>query len=121
MALIGGIFNLKIDGTLRTAKGDFTYNFGSNKHEGILGSDGSVQGFKVMPLVPFIEGEITDQQDLDVKELQSLRDGEITLELVNGKVFVLSGAHWASDGNVNTGEGNIAVRFEGTDGDEFVA
>ncbi len=119
--LIGGIFNCKINGTLVSAKGDFTYNFGSLKKEGILGSDGKVTGFKVSGVVPFIEGQITDTRDLNVKELQALTEGEITLELVNGKVFVLSGAEWSSDGNVETAEGAIAVRFEGVDGDEFLA
>lgn len=119
--LIGGIFNCKINGTLVSAKGDFTYNFGSLKKEAILGSDGKVVGFKVTGTVPFIEGEITDTADLDVKDLQSLSEGEITLELVNGKVFVLSGAEWSSDGNISTSEGAISVRFEGVDGDEFLA
>lgn len=117
--LIGGIFNLKINGTLYVAKGDFKYNLGVPKHEAVMASDGSVAGFKVVPHPPSIEGEITDRGDLDVKTLLSLKDGVITLELVNGKVVVLDGAHNASDGEVNTGEGNIQVRFEGLNCEEF--
>lgn len=119
MALLGGIFNLKINGTLASAKGNFTYHYGSPKNEAVLGANGEVQGFKQTPTVPYIEGEITDSKDLDVKELQSLIDGEITLELINGKVFILSGAHWAGDGGVTTDEGAIPVRYEGTFAEEF--
>lgn len=119
MALIGGIFYLKRNGTLLSAKGQFTYNFGSPKNEAVLGSNGVVQGFKQTPTVPFLEGEITDTKELDVKELQSVAGEEITIELINGKVFILSDAHWASDGNITTDEGAIAVRFEGSFAEEF--
>ena len=117
--LIGGIFNLKINGVLYTAKGDFTYSLGLPKHEAVLASNGSVAGFKVTGTVPYIEGEITDRGDLDLKALLSVQDGVITLELINSKVIVLSGAHGASDGEVSTGEGNIKVRFEGIQAEEI--
>ena len=117
--LIGGIFNLKINGVLYVAKGDFTYSLGLPKHEAVMSSSGTVAGFKVTPQAPYIEGEITDRGDLDVKALLSLRDGVITLELINGKVIVLSGAHSSSDGTISTGEGNIKVRFEGTEASEI--
>ena len=116
--LIGGIFNLKINGTLYTAKGDYTYSLGLPKHEAVLSSSGTVAGFKVTATVPHIEGEITDRGDLDVKTLLGLRDGVITLELINGKVIMLSGAHSASDGEISTSEGNIKIRYEGVQADE---
>lgn len=119
--IIGGIFNLKINGTLMSAKGDFTYNHGGIKHEAMVAGNGQIPGFKSSRVVPFIEGELMDSSELDVKALQSVKDGEITLELANGKVFVLTGAHWAGDGNVGTEEGNIAIRYEGTDAEEFLA
>ena len=117
--LVGGIFNLKVNGVLQVAKGDFTYNLGVPKHEAVMSSSGTVAGFKVTPVVPYIEGEITDRGDLDVKTLLGLRDGVITLELINGKTIVLTGAHSASDGEVSTGEGNIKVRFESTGAEEI--
>ena len=118
--LIGGIFNLKINGQLMTAKGDFTYGLGIPKHEAVLSSSGRVAGFKVTPTVPYIEGEITDRGDLDIKQLLMTRDGVITLELIGGKVIVLSGAHSASDGEVSTAEGNVKIRFEGTLAEEIL-
>ena len=113
--LIGGILNLKVNGVLHVAKGDFTYNPGVPKHEAVMAASGAVAGFKLTPVAPFIEGEIIDTGDLDVKAFLSTRDAVITLELVSGKVVVLSGAHSASDGDVSTAEGSIKVKFEGTD------
>ena len=56
---VGGIIELKVNSSLLSAKGNFTYNIGRNKKEAVLGAD-NVHGYKEMPQVPFIEGEITD-------------------------------------------------------------
>ncbi len=118
--IVSGLFNLLINGRLYVAKGNFTYNHGGIKNEAQVASNGDIVGFKTSRVIPFIEGELIDTQDLDVKALQSIQDGEITLELANGKVFVLSGAHWAGEGNFQTEEANAGIRFEGTSAEEFI-
>jgi hypothetical protein len=107
----GTIF-FKVDSALYSAKGGFTYNFGVPKREAVVGSD-TVHGYKEMPQVPFIEGEITDSSSLDVKALLGLDGVTVTLELANGKVILLRDAWYAGDGNIGTEEANIQVRFEG--------
>jgi ethanolamine utilization protein EutA (predicted chaperonin) len=72
-----------------------------------------------MPQVAFIEGEITDQSDLDVKGLLRTDDATMTLELANGKVIMLRNAWYAGEGNVQTEEANISVRFEGMSAEEI--
>ena len=59
-----------------------------------------------------IEGELTDTADLDIKAIQSIQGGEITLELANGKVFILIDAHWAGDGNVGSEEANLLLNLK---------
>lgn len=113
----GRIF-LKIDGTQQDAKGNFTYNLGGDKREAILGPD-KVHGFKSLPQVPFIEGEITDRGDLDLAALQAIEDTTVTLELTNGKAVVLRNAWYAADGNVQTEEANVQIRFEGISAEEL--
>lgn len=117
---IGGIIQLQVDGEVMSAKGNFTYNLGRPMREPILGSD-VVHGYKETPQVPFIEGEISDRGDLDRVALVQLKDSTVTLDLANGKMFVLNGAYFAGDGTANTEEGNMAVRFEGANGEEFTA
>jgi hypothetical protein len=114
-----GICYLKIDGEVKDAKGVFTYNLGAPKRTGIIGSNGKNQGFKEEGQIPFIEGVITDADDLDVAKLLEVKDTTITLELNNGKTFVLREAYHAGEGNVTTEEGEIAVRFEGISGEEI--
>lgn len=114
---VGGIISLKVDGDMYFAKGDFTYNLGLPKKEGVVGSD-RVHGYKETPQIPFVEGEVTDRQEMSLETLVGLKDATITLELANGKVIVLREAWYAGEGTGNTGEGNIGARFEGMSAEE---
>lgn len=111
-----GILSLKIDAKIFDAKGNFSFNPGVEKREAIVGAD-RIHGFKTMPQVPFIEGEITDSADLDLNALLNLDGSTATLELANGKVFVLRSAWYAGEGTVQTEEGNIQFRLEGLTGE----
>ncbi len=108
----GGIIQLQINGEIFRAKGSFTYNLGSPMRESIVGAD-VMHGFKETPQPGFIEGEITDGSDVTLQTLVTTEDATVTLDLPNGKMFVLHEAYFAADGTANTDEGNIAVRFEG--------
>ena len=117
---VGGILEVKIDGTLFSAKGEFTYNLGTPKREAVVGAD-SVHGFKEMPQVAYCEGAFTDNDQLDLQKLTEVRDATVTLRLANGKTIVIREAFYAADGKVGTEEGEIEVRFEGVRGEEVAA
>lgn len=114
----GGIIFVKVNGDIQDAKGNFTYNLGAPIREAIVGAD-IVHGYKETPQVAFIEGEITDRRTLDLEALVRTENATVTLELANGKVIVLRAAWFAGEGTGNTEEGNIAVRFEGAQGEEI--
>lgn len=114
---IGGTIALKVNGDIYFAKGNFTYNLGKPKREGVIGAD-TVHGYKETPQIPFVEGEITDRNELSLEDLVTLDEATITLELANGKVISLSEAWYAGEGTGNTEEGNIACRFEGMSAEE---
>ena len=78
----------------------------------IVGAD-SMHGFMETPQPGFIEGEITDGDDVDLGALSLTEAATVTLELANGKMFVLHDAYYAGDATGNTDEGNVDVRFEG--------
>lgn len=115
--MVFGIVDFKADGQRYFAKGNWTYNIGADKSEEVVGADG-VHGFSEKPQAPFIEGVITDQSDLDLKKLLTLKNATVTLSLRNGKVVVLRQARYAGDGNVTTEEGEIEARFVGLSGEE---
>ena len=113
-----GIFYLEVNGEIQDAKGNFTYNLGRPKREGMPGA-ARVHGYKETPQVPFCEGEITDAKTLDLDALVTVTDATITIKLANGKTFILKEAWYAADGDVGTEEANVQVRFEGMDADEI--
>jgi hypothetical protein len=110
----GGIISLQLNGEMQDAKGAFSYNLGRPKRTGIVGSDGKLHGYKEEGQAGYIEGEIIDRATLDLAALTGFSDGTVTLELANGKVIVLRNAFYASEGEGNTEEGAIKVRFEGS-------
>lgn len=109
---VGGIIFIKVDGNQYDAKGQFTYNLGVPKREAVMGQD-SHHGYKELPQEAYCEGEITDSGTLDVKALMSITGATVTIELANGKVAMFRNAYFSGDGNVQTEEGNISVRFTG--------
>jgi len=115
---VGGLLFLKVDSELFQAKGEFTYNINPVKRESVVGVD-TVHGFKEEPKVQFVEGAITDSDELDLPGFQAIRDATLTLELANGKVIQLREAFYAADGDVTSSEGEIQVRFEGISGKEI--
>lgn len=108
----------KINGTQYRAKGEYTYNLGVDKSTAILGQEG-VHGFKKEAVVPYVEGKITDGDDLDVKLLASIEDATVTLELANGKVISFRSANYCADADITTGEGEVPVRFEALSAEEI--
>ena len=115
---VSGLLYVRVDGIQRNALGNWTYNLGTPRREAVVGAD-RIHGYKEMPQPAFIEGEITDQSDLDLAALQKLDDATVTLELGNGKTIVLRNAWYASEGTVGTENANVQVRFEGLSAEEI--
>lgn len=115
---VAGVITLKIDGKQYPAKGNFTYNLGTPKREAVMGADG-FHGFKETPQVAYVEGEITDRMDIDLKSFVETEDATILLQMANGKSVVFRNAYYAGDGNGETEEGKIGIRFEAPSGEEI--
>lgn len=114
----GGLIQLQVDGVSYDVKGDFTYNIGNPKRTPVIGTS-EVHGWTEAPQVPFIEGEATDSAGLSLDALTKIKNATATLQLANGKAFMLRDAVYAGDGDVGTKEGNIQLRFEGKKGVEI--
>lgn len=113
-----GILYLKVDGEQQDAKGEFTHRPSVPKRSAIKGAD-KVHGFGEEVEVAYIEGAITDKGTLDTSKLFNITDATITLELANGKTFVLSNAWYAGEATTKSKEGEISVRFESGNGEEI--
>lgn len=116
---IAGTLSFQINGTVYNVVGNFTYNIGNAKREMLIGPD-RVHGYKEMPQVPFVEGDIRDASDLEIKILTALENATLTLSLANGKTFLLTEALFTGDGNVSTEDAIIKCKFEGSKGEEIL-
>lgn len=115
---VGGIIEVSTDGYVYNAKGNFSFDTGEPLREAVVGHD-RVHGYKELPKVAFIEGEITDGPTLDLQALANMTNVTCTLKHPNGKIFVWRNAWYAGAMEVNTEEGNLPFRFESASCDEI--
>lgn len=115
---VGGTLFIKVNGEQLQAKGEFTYNVNPVKRDSVIGAD-KPHGYTEQPKVQFIEGAITDSDELDLQAFQATVDATVILELANGKTILLREAFYAADGDVTHTEGEIQLRFEGISGEEI--
>lgn len=115
----GGLLAVKIDGVTYSGIGNFTFNQGLRMNTALLGATG-VDGYSSAPQAAFIAGEFRDGEDVDLEKLVQTDDATVTLELANGKTFVLANAWFEGEGTGNTEQGNFAVRFSSDKPGTFV-
>ena len=114
-----GLIQLQVTGEIMDASGNFDYNLGIPKKEGIVGANGVPLGFKEIGQIPFIEGEIIDRGTLDVAVMLSAVDQTVTLKLANGKSVALYDAYFAGEGTASSEDAKIKVRWEGSSAKEI--
>lgn len=115
---VGGKLFVAINGVGYRGKGNWVYGVGADLRETVVGTSG-VDGYTENPQAPYAEGEITDRGDIDLKQLANATDVTVTLELANGKTFVLREAWAVGPFEANSEDGHITVRFEGLSGEEI--
>lgn len=108
---IAGTCYLQVDGTPYELQGNWKVQPNSIKREGVVGMSGPL-GPKETPVHPEISGEISDSGGLSVQQLQKIIDSTVTLELINGKVYILPRAWWADTSDIDCAEGKIPAKFQ---------
>ncbi len=111
---VGGVFELKVNGVLYNLKGQPTIELGGPNREPVLGPDGRLHGYKVTGNNPGkISGTITDTSDLDLVELQQIKDATVTVKKPNGKTVVLDHACFSVVASESGEEGEVSFEFQG--------
>lgn len=112
MPHIGGITKIQVGGVILNAMSGWTYNLGRPKRETVVGAD-RVHGYTETPQVGFLEGTITVTDETDVEFILAAKD--VTVTLYTGKVsrFILANATFVGEGDIETDQGSLSVRFEG--------
>lgn len=112
-----GVVSVRVDGEALEITGEWTYDLGGVSRESVMGAERPV-GFKIMPTIPYMEGEAFDLADIPLATIKAIQDTTATLLLRNGKTFVLRGASQVGELPVNGAEGKMTLRLEGVEGQE---
>lgn len=118
MKPIGGTAYLKINGDQKTLAGSWSVSPTTTVKTGVTGLSG-IAGYTDAARIPYMEGSLIDTGNLSIKELESLTDATITLELVNGKTYVGREMYLAGEPSHDASNGEVSVRFEGKDVSEM--
>jgi hypothetical protein len=109
-----GLRRLSIDGeTVDVTSEGVTYSFGGNQFTEIMGAD-RYHGVAGKPVAPYVQFTITDSGKLDAAGLLDKEGVTVTVNLLNGKILVLTDAINTSERTGESGEGKIALRFVGS-------
>jgi hypothetical protein len=117
---LGGTAFLKVDGNQYLLRGNFKVMPNTVENTGVAGADGP-HGFTQKFNVPSIEADITDTGGLSVQALQNITNSSITLELVNGKTYLLASAWYAGQATLDAVTATLPVKFEGMSCNEILA
>jgi Phage tail tube protein len=117
--VVAGVVYLRVDGRQLRARAEIKVSMANFEREAVIGQDG-VHGYIERPAVAFIEGKITDSFDLAVEQLQVMCNVTVTVELLNGKVYVLRNAWCTKCTPLDTTDGSIEFRFEGRAAEELL-
>jgi len=109
---IAGVAYIKVDGEQWALRGNLTISPMAFARTPIAGMDG-IHGYSQAPQTPYIEADISDLGGLALKRLETFCNVTVTVELLNGKVYVLANAWVQGPLELNGVDGTVTVRFDG--------
>jgi hypothetical protein len=117
--VVAGTVYLRVDGRQYRARAEIKVSTASFEREAVIGQDG-VHGYIERRAVCYIEGKMTDSPDLSTEQLEAMCNVTVTIELLNGKTYVLRNAWNTKAGPLDTTDGSLEFRFEGRAAEELL-
>lgn len=110
--IAGGVCFVTANGRRLEIGNSVSYGVSDYVREVTRGLSGRAKVTK-KPNVPFIEVELTTYGEVSLKEIADLENITVTLEMANGKTFVLTKANQVGAIEGDAAEGTSTARFEG--------
>ena len=116
---VAGIANLFVNNTPVALRGNFTVSSSTVERTMLAGQD-TIHGYQELPRVPWIEGDLTTMGNkvspaLYMSQLIAGVDIDVSCSLANGMTYKLVNATCKAQLEQNTRDGQVRVRWEGTD------
>ena len=118
---IGGYAEVRYNGETLLFRSELTWSFQKFTKKAVAGRDARVHGYTQEPAVPYIEGKHTYDGSRTIKDLEAIEDATVTVRLADGRVLVLRNAFIAGEIKPGGDEGEISIRWEGSEGEELPA
>jgi hypothetical protein len=118
--VVGGTLIFRIDGRQYRTLGEVRISPSGVERETVVGLDG-VHGYKEKPRAPYISAKLSDWADLSIETLIRACNVTVTVELANGKVYLLRNAWVAEPPEGDMDEGSWPLRLEGLRCEELPA
>lgn len=112
MGPIGGTVYFKLGGRQYQLGGSFKFKPNSVVREGKTGLSGPV-GYTEKPVLQEVTAELSYTADVDFALLNQVKDETLTFELANGHAYVMRNCFQVGEVEVDGGEGNASVTFQG--------
>jgi hypothetical protein len=116
MAKVAGTCFIRVNGDTLSLRGNLTVSLGGVECESVVGID-QYHGLMEKPRASYIEADITFTEELDMKNLEGLRDVTVQVDLINGWTGVLYQANQVKAFEYTAEDGKFTVRFEGPSGE----
>ncbi len=113
-----GLSSIWMGGRQLPVRGNVTIGSTKFEREYIAGLD-YVHGFSEIPVVPFIEADVSFPPELSLDDVDGFVNGTVIAQLANGQNFSLRGSSTVGRREVNARDGMFRVKWEGVDGDWY--
>jgi hypothetical protein len=111
---VAGIANLFVNNVPVALRGNFTVSSSTVERTMLAGQD-YIHGYQELPRVPWIEGDLTTMPQFYMASLIAGVDIDVSCTLANGMHYKLVNATCKAQLEQNTRDGQVRVRWEGTD------
>lgn len=116
---VAGICYFRVDGIMYSLKGSLTISPADVTRESVVGLD-RVHGYKESPLAPYISVQLTKTPEISLLSLTKVTDSTVTAECADGTVYTLRNAFHTGTSELDGGEGQVTVRFDGLEMKEIL-
>src|SRR3954447_10476669 len=113
-----GVAFCMVDGNQVPLRGNFTVSPAMVERTMLAGQDG-VHGYQELPRVPYIEGDLSTMPGFFLEDLLAETDVTVVAQLANNMQYVLINATCKGGFENNSRDGQVRVRWEGTNCQEM--
>jgi hypothetical protein len=118
MPAIAGVATVVVDGVQYPARANVTVSPTRVQREMIPGQD-YVHGYRETVRAPFVSMNVSLRPEVSSETLEAMTSGTVQVHFINGNSYVLTEAVSRAGWDLDAGDGQATIRWDGTDCQEM--